>query len=341
MGHEVAVLLNANARGVTPEVVRSICRCHPEHDVFVSQTSDEAESITRHILSRGYGTVVTGGGDGTVHRFLNCSIGCVGERPPQDGLGRLPTLGVLKLGTGNAISAFVGADAYLADLDRIARAEPDARRPLSLIRADGQYCYFAGFGLDADILSDYRELKDTWIGRRLKYVASIVGLSLPRSLTVRRRPPRGRVVNLGSPAYRIGPGGEPTGRPVLRGETLYEGPIFIAGASTLPYYGYRFKLYPFADRRPGSMQLRVSSADALHTLAHLPAIWRGTYRSPKTHDFFCDAVRVELDRPMPFQVGGESEGARSEVTLALSRRLIDLVDLTRPTPISPWSHTVN
>lgn len=332
MDGELAVLLNRNARGVTPRVVSTIRERLPDQDLFVSGSEDEAEDITREIMARGYPTVVTGGGDGTLQTFLNDSFECVGAAPHDATPASYPSIGVLKLGTGNAIGAYVGAEHYLPDLERIKAGA--AHRPLTLIEADGQLCYFGGFGLDAAIINDLNEIKGRWVGRRLGYLASIPGLSLPRSLTTRRRLPEGRIVNLGREAFRIGEGGEPVGEPVGPGETLYEGRIWIAGVSTVPYYGYRFKLYPFADRWPGRMQLRVSDGGPIHTLAHLPAIWRGTYRSPRTRDFYCDRVAVELDRPAPFQLGGESGGAREAVELAVSRRSVDLLDLKAPAGVT-------
>ncbi len=328
MDHGLAVLLNRNARGVTPRVVSSIRDRHPGEDLFVSTSADEAVDVTREIMARGYSTVVTGGGDGTLQTFLNDSFGCLGSGRSEATPAGYPSIGVLKLGTGNAIGAYVGAEHYLPDLDRIKAGA--GHLPLSLIEADGKLCYFGGFGLDAAIINDLNELKGTWVGRRLGYLASIPGLSLPRSLTTRRHLPEGRIVNLGGPAHRIGAGGVRQGPPIAAGEVLYEGPIWIAGVSTVPYYGYRFKLYPFANRWPGAMQLRVSGAGPIHTLAHLPSIWRGTYRSPRTQDFFCDHVAVELERPAPFQLGGESGGSRASVELRVSRRSVDLLDLKAP-----------
>lgn len=327
MSGDVAVLLNAQARGVTPGVVDRIAQQLPRESVFVSSSLDEAQELTHEILARGFQTVVTGGGDGTLVSFLNHSFSYLeSSGEPRS----YPLIGVLKLGTGNGIGTYVGADDYIPDLRRMMFEGLRGRQRLSLIEVEGTYCYFSGFGLDAAILNDYHSIKDTWLGRRLKYALSVPALSVPKQLTLRRRFPVGRIVNEGSPAYLIGDEGQPVGRPIERGETIYHGPIQIAGISTTPYYGYEMKLYPFVERRPGRMQLRVAWASTFESLANLPALWDGTYRSKNIRDYWCDSVRISFGQEVPFQIGGDGAGTRSEAVFTLSRRTVDLIDLSRP-----------
>lgn len=313
---------------MTPKVVRSISRQLPPESVFVSSNLNEARELTREILSRGYDTVVTGGGDGTLMGFLNNSF----EYTDRVGDGEMPVIGVLKLGTGNGIGAYVGADAYLRDLQRMVGEGPKRRQRMSILEVEGRYCHFAGVGLDAAILNDYVGYRDTWLGKRLRYAASVPAVSIPRQLTVRRKYPIGRVINEGAPAYRIGADGQPVGRPIQRGETIYRGPVLIVGAATVPYYGYGFKLYPYAGRQPGRMQLRVSWASTFETLSRLPWIWRGTYRSPNIRDYYCEKIRMVFDQPIPFQIGGDGVGTRREITFTLSERSVELIDLARHRP---------
>jgi diacylglycerol kinase family enzyme len=276
-------------------------------------------------MSRGYGTVVTGGGDGTLMGFLNDSL----EYADRSGDGELPVIGVLKLGTGNGIGSYVGADTYLQDLRRMIVSRPTRRQRMSLIEVEGRYCHFTGVGLDAAIVNDYAAYKDTWIGKRLQYAATVPAVSIPRQLTIRRKYPVAHIVNEGPPAYLIGEDGRPVGRPIQRGETIYRGPVLIVGAATMPYYGYGFKLYPYAARRPNRMQLRISWASTFETLSRLPWIWRGTYRSRKIRDYYCEKVRLTFDQEIPFQIGGDGVGTRREVTFTLSERSVELIDLAR------------
>ena len=162
MTQDVAVLLNAQARGVTPSVVRTITAQLPPESVFVSSSLDEAEAATHEIMSKGYRTVLTGGGDGTLVNFLNHSIEYI-ERVGED--GDYPLIGILKLGTGNGIGSYVGAEGYLPDLHKIVRSGWANRQRLSLIKVEGRYCHFSGFGLDAAILNDYLDVKNLSLRR--------------------------------------------------------------------------------------------------------------------------------------------------------------------------------
>lgn len=326
MSLDVAVLLNARARGVTPQVVSSIARQLPAENIFISTSLEEAHELTQTILSKGFRTVVTGGGDGTLVNFLNHSM----EYLEKNGEENFPVIGVLKLGTGNGISAYLGAEAYHRDLQRLLGARRNGRQQMSLIEIEGAYSHFAGFGLDAAILNDYSEVKDTWLGKRLRYAASVPAVSLPKQLTIRRNYPVGHVINEGSPAYLIGDEGQPVGRAIQSGETIYRGPIQIAGVATMPYYGYGFKLYPYIGRSPGKMQLRLSWANTFETLSRLPWVWQGTYRSKTIRDYYCDKVRLVFDRETPFQIGGDGFGTRRDVTFTVSERTVDLIDFTRP-----------
>ncbi len=325
--NSVAVLLNARARGVTPRVVSSIEQHLPPESVFVSSTLDEAEEYTREIMSRGYHKVLTGGGDGTLMSFLNHSLSY------SDDEGEYPLIGVLKLGTGNGIGEYIGAESYLSDLRQMTGTTLSRRQRISLVEVDGTFCPFAGFGLDAAILNDYKGVKDTWAGQRFRYALSVPTLSIPKQMTFRRQYPLATVVNVGATAYRIGEDGQPTGQPIEAGETIYRGPAQLLSAGTTPYYGYGFKMFPYVERRPGKMQLRISKITTAETLAHLPAIWRGTHRSKNILDFWVESAHVVFDEDLPFQIGGDAAGNRRDVTFTLSEKTVDLIDLsTRNSP---------
>src|SRR5947209_17012639 len=106
----VAVLLNANARNVSESLKRELENFVPPEDLYYSRSFEDARSIARTVLDRGYRTVLTGGGDGTFVGYVNCLF----DEASQPGLGavrgalklaprpahalRLPRVGVLKLG---------------------------------------------------------------------------------------------------------------------------------------------------------------------------------------------------------------------------------------------------
>lgn len=306
----VAVLLNRRARGVNPRQIERIAGMHPAGDIFLSEDLDHCRAIARLLVQRGYDRVLLGGGDGTFTRCLTEL-----EREAHRQGASLPTLGVLRLGTGNALGMYLGANepserGLRADLSR-AHGLGGLVKPLQVLRVAGQLATFAGTGLDSQILQDYgatgRVLDGVGIGpyvsSPLRYALAVALRSLPRFLF--RRLPRVEVRNVGGPAFQIGPDGMPESTPLPAGTVLYRGPCTLAGAATIPCYGFNVRIFPYADRLQGKFHLRCTDASAMETLAHLPAVLRGEYRSPSIRDFLCDAVELRTDEPVPFQVGGD------------------------------------
>src|SRR5690348_7452692 len=118
---KVAVLLNANARSVSEGLKRELENFVPPQDLYYSRSFADARSIAATVLDRGYRTVLTGGGDGTFMGYVNCFFeaaqrpvatrrqGAFKLEPLPAHAVRLPRIGALKLGTGNAVADFSGA----------------------------------------------------------------------------------------------------------------------------------------------------------------------------------------------------------------------------------------
>ena len=54
-------------------------------------------------------------------------------------------------------------------------------------------------------------------------------------------------------------------------------------------------------------------------------LWRGA-RVPKMHDFFLTHGRMEFDREVPFQIGGDLQATRTSFEFHLASAGVDLVD---------------
>ncbi len=331
----IAVVVNGNAKNVNAEVISTLDRILAGGDLFVSRRLSETTEIARMIVSRGYSTVLTGGGDGT---FTVVVTEVVREARRQR--APLPRFGLLKLGTGNALAWVVGSSAtgsrdLSADVERL---QADAgSRPIRLVEVEGQIAPFCGFGVDATLLADYTRTRALLSQGRLRGIATgpaIYGLAvltrtLPNSLV--KPMPHVRVMNSGAEAFRLGTRGSRIGAGYRVGETIYEGPARIAALSTIPYYGFGFRAFPYANERPDRMHLRVSTLSAGPFLRNFKAIWKGEYASPEhIFDFLVEAVRIEVDPPTPFQIGGDHVGTRSRVQAALTAEPIRLVDFYAP-----------
>jgi diacylglycerol kinase family enzyme len=320
---------------VTSDVISTLDQILLGGDIFVSRRLEEGPELARTIVNRGYGTVLTGGGDGT---FVAVVSDVVREAQRQ---GKpIPRFGFLKLGTGNALAWVVGASGkarrnLAADIQRL--REDAGSRPVRFVEVEGLIAPFAGFGVDAVVLSDYevvkRRLLQTPLRRvaagPLSYAVSTMTRSLPSYFL--RAVPHCRIINDGEDAFRVGSRGSIVGPPIPKGETIYEGPARIAAVSTIPYFGFGFRAFPYAEERPDRMNLRVSVITPIPFVLNFRGIWRGEYENPNhITDYLVEAVTFEFDPPTPFQIGGDARGERKHVRAQLSPTTFRLVDFYAP-----------
>lgn len=329
----VAVVVNGNAKNVTDEVITNLDQILRGTDLYVSRSLDHAKQIAETLVLRGYGTVLTGGGDGTFTVMVS-EIVAAAER-----LGRpRPRFGFIKLGTGNALAHVVGVsgkDGLAADIHRL--KEEAGSRKIGLVEVDGTLTPFCGFGADAEMLQDYAKTKQRLAGTPLRrlgqglagYVLSGIGKTLPRQLL---RPMfHCRIVNCGGPVYRLGRGGAVEGKAMEYGEVVYEGPARLVAASTIPYLGFGLRFFPYAEEHPDKLSLRVTTMGAAEFGANIQAIWKGEYENPRRiFDFVGQDLLVTVDPAQPFQVGGDLQSERREARLRLSPKPIRLVDFYVP-----------
>ncbi len=337
--HKVAVLLNSNARKVTDKVVRSLSHVVPEGDLFLSRSELDARRIAQQVVDRKYHTVFLGGGDGTLMCFINEIMNQVISRR-QHHATRMPNFGVLKLGTGNSVASLVKAsstrgDGILDDVLRARSGEVPGYRSVDLLLVDGKRAPFAGLGVDGKVLNDYIAIKKTFAQGPFSglltgaggYFTSVALKTVPYYLT-HSSSVECEVINHGGPAYRMGADGTPVGEPIPTGGLIYKGPLMLAAAGTVPFYGFELKMFPFAGKRRGMMNLRLSTMGTGTILANLPSLWKGEYTNDGLHDFLVSDATIRFNRPMPFQIAGDAEGYREEVRFQVSPEAVDLVDFT-------------
>ena len=331
----IAVVINGNAKRVNDEVIDTLDQILSAGELFISRRVEEGRYIARTLVERGYGTVLLGGGDGTFTVMVSDIVREArrqGKAPPRFGL--------LRLGTGNALAWVIGASqvkrgGLQVDLDRL-RGDAGSR-PVRLVEVEEYLAPFCGFGIDALVLRDYNQVKSA-IARGplrrfapgvLSYVVSSTFRSLPAFLF--RPVPHVRVVNEGADAYRLGEKGGIVGRPIRKGEVIYEGRARIASVSTIPYYGFGCRCFPFAEERNDRMNLRISTIGSFTVVANFPAIWKGQYENLELiFDYLVEQVSIETDPDTEFQIGGDPVGKRRKVHVRLSPDPIRLVDFYAP-----------
>lgn len=314
----VAVILNKNAKRVGKRVRRQVEAVAPEGaDVFFTESLEQARFITRRVVDSGYSTVVTGGGDGTVANTMAQVVAHAEARKLP-----VPRFAVLKLGTGNAVADFLGARDFRDDLTDL----PNARfRPMHLVNVEGTRIPFAGFGWDAYILNNYHRMREAaerfFLSRALfktvgGYLVAGVGKSVPELVV--KRPSWGvRVVNTGGIGLEVDSLTGQVVRRIAPGAVAFEGRVRMACFGTTPFYGFRFNIMPFADRRPGMMHLRLVDMNPISAVRRLPAAWQGRLDHPGVTDLQLTAGRLEFDGPAPFQIAGDAAGERTTLDIAV------------------------
>ncbi|GMU58510.1 MAG: hypothetical protein IT380_08635 [Myxococcales bacterium] len=335
--HRVAVLLNANARKVTTKVVRALSHVVPEGDLFLSRSELDARRIAQAVVDGGYHTVFLGGGDGTVTCFVNEILNQVALRR-QHHPTPTPRFGVLKLGTGNSVAALVHAsgtrgDGIVDDVLRARAGEVPGYRTVDLLLVDGKRAPFAGLGMDGKLLNDYLWVKKALAQGPLSrlmsgaggYFTSVALKTVPYYL-MNSASVECEIVNGRGNTYRMGPDGKPVGDAVKPGEVIYAGPLKMAAAGTVPYYGFELKMFPFAGKRRGMMNLRVATVPATAILANLGRMWRGDWFPDGIKDFLTQEATIRFSRPMPLQIAGDAEGYREELHLEVAPEPIEVVD---------------
>ena len=317
VGVRAVAIVNGNARRVQGAVRAGLERALPGGVRFTGSL-DEARAAVHDEVRRGRDLIVLGGGDGTVVMGLALvAEACRGAGRPE------PAVGVLRLGSGNAIADALGAGGDAAgDLARLARGDGEWRR-LPLVEVLGVRAPFVGLGVDAQLLEDHhavgRVIDRVPVARRLggvaRYALSVAVRSLPRFARGAR--PHAVVTNLGAPAIEMARGG-PTGRQVPAGGVIWRGACTLIAGATIPFFGFGLKMFAFAGVRRDRFQLRCGDAGLLEILRRTPAAFRGDYFSDHVHDFLCERVAVELDEESPIEAGGELLARRRRVEIGLA-----------------------
>ncbi len=326
----VAILVNVHSRHGSEAIGARIRTILPDARVAVTHSLDDARAWVRDDLRAHHPQLVlSGGGDGTAVALLN--------EIRDQGL-HVPAFGLLPLGTGNGwarATGAVGTRAALRGLTTLRHFGPPPLRRFNLVETEGRLTPFAGTGWDAEILSDYKRSSAdapaliNRLGATGGYLRSLFTRTIPRHLGRYTRPIV-RVVNLGAPALKVDAQGRAV--PVPGGGTgavLYEGPLSVGGAATTEELGLGFRAFPFAHLVPGHMCVRIYAASTFSATIRMPSLWRGVHPLPDDHHFFVTRCRFEFDRPVPFEIGGDVAGDRTEVEMALAANPVPLVDWRR------------
>ena len=331
MGTALAALLNGRARKVTPAVVRALRHALPDSTILVSEDLDQARRHVRELIKQHPDVILSGGGDGAAVRLLNLW---------REGGGReLPIVGILRLGTGNAWAHGVGAPEFFSHVPRLARMNGETLpvQEVTLLEVENHLCHFAGVGWDARILNDYQRNLDkrssqlvgsrlaSWLHKGARgYLYSLARITVPEEWMRLHKEGQAQVVleNLAAEAFGV-VDGKPV--PLPGGTPLHQGPISAGAASSVREWGYGLRAFPHAGLKPGFINVRIYQGQVLDALWNAARIWRGL-DVEGMYEWFVTEVRMRFSRPMPFQIGGDPMGERTEIVLRAARERVRVVD---------------
>ena len=323
MKSAVAALLNGRARKVTPAVVRALRSALPGSTVLVSGDLAEARRHVRELIRQRPDVVLSGGGDGAAMRLLNFWR--------EEGGEGLPTMGILRLGTGNGWARALGAPEFFPHVRQLRGLQvPLPVQEFTLVEVDKHLCHFAGVGWDATIVNDYQRNLErhggrSWLRKGVRgYLPSVALTTVPEEWSRLRRLVQARVVveNLGPQIFGLEGG---VVRELPGAVQLYAGQVSVGAAATVPEWGYGFRAFPHALLKPGFINVRVYDRPVIDAVRSVVKLWRG--RQPEgMHDWFATEVRMRFSRPMPFQIGGDGMGDREEIVLRAARETVRVVD---------------
>ena len=322
-------IVNGSARRVRGRLRTKLERVSPGNVRF-TRSLDEAREVVRAEVRRGLDLVVLGGGDGTVVMGLALiAEACRGMGKPE------PAIGILRLGSGNAIADTVGAtDEPVDDLARLIAGEGSWTK-VPMLDVLGVRAPFVGMGVDAQLLEDQEAVgrivdrvpgARRFVGGTTRYALSVATRSIPRFATAKR--PTAIVTNVGSPALEMARGG-PTGRSMPSGTVIWNGAVTLVAGATIPYFGFGLKMFAFAGAQSGRFHLRCGDVGLFEILRNTPAAFRGEYFSDNVRDFLCDRVSIELDDETAVEAGGELLGKRRRIELSIGAP-VTLVALAKP-----------
>ncbi len=321
--NKIAVVLNENASRVNNQVLRGLSSIIGKENLYYTRALEEVEGAVEDILKRGFDLVFCGGGDGTIVGVVTAVVDVAKNITDNGGNVSLPTIGILKMGTGNAWAWATGVHNGLKQIEEIKNGREYSKASFDLLKVRGRLCPFAGMGIDAQVLNDYYDLMENLSRSSLRrffvglngYVYSSIMKSIPavRSMTRGGKVPEVEVKFTGDKTFKLNRKGHFEALEEVMDDEVFRGRANIVACGTIPYFGYAFRAFPLAEAMSGTMHLRIANVRPAEALRNISRLWRGTYNGPEFTDFLTDAANIRFDREMPLEVGGDPHGYTSEV----------------------------
>jgi len=327
-----AFVINAHAKKVDEYLIKKLIKIIPSTDLFYSKNIKNSEHYFRFILKKGYGKIISGGGDGT---FVN-AINIIRKIAREEGVKRIPAIGILSLGTGNALAKELSSRAPLKDLKHFINHKKIYLKEFKMIECNnGIITPFAGIGYDAEVLQDYlhlkKKLKKTFLSKIISsicgYIISFITITLPRYIKNRKKIVTVKVITKAK-AYKIIRTKSDYKEIIFNSnQIIYNGNISLLSIGSIKYFGYGLKMFPLANYKKKFLHLRIVSCNPLFFLANINKIWNGTFYNKHIHEFLITNVEVINSTILPYQIGGDFMNYKKKVSFRVARWVIPMINI--------------
>jgi len=325
----IAIILNNNARNVNQNIKEQVEELIPRNNIFYTNSLEEADATIAKILNANYTHIFTGGGDGTLVYFVNKMKEIKKKAKIKT---KLPAIGILRLGTGNAVAIYTNSGKKIADdLETVLKGGTYKTDTIDFVKIDDKYFTFGGFGADALVLNDYDMMKK--IPNKLLrypfaglkgYFLSALTITLPKVI-LRNKDNYVKIYANNDNAYTVSMVEGFRDMKIKKGDLIYEGPFTSVAIGTTPFYGYGLKALPFANKKKGYFQIRILKIRPMLLAYKVIKAWNGLYTGDDIIDFVVQDVRLEFKKATPLQIAGEAAGYKKEVQVSLSKEKIDFI----------------
>jgi len=276
---------NGSTREVWPQIAAEMKQRGLEFETHLTTAAGNATAAVRDALKNGKTTIVSVGGDGTANEVVNGFF--EGETP----INPDARLGIISRGTGCDLIKTLGIPKdYEGALDVIARNR-EKKIDLALV--------------------EYTQ-EDGCLGQR--WFANIIDAGLGGVVCKRvnsvSKSAGGLLSFLSGTLCTVLSYKNHHIQVEADGETIYDGPVILAGVANGKYFGGGMLLAPIARIDDGKLDLiLVRGMRKLPLLFNLSRIYRGTHLThPKISTHLVSEVRLNGEKPVDIEMDGETPG---------------------------------
>ncbi len=343
-----ALVLNGHAKSVKSKVFDKYLDLYSNQiSIFTPKDLVEAREVSQQLVEEKYKLLISGGGDGTLYKmwnFINDYIEVRGDNEQH------PLYAAKQHGTGNAIARQTGANKDPSQLESLLNLEEVPIKQIPLIQASvnkrdreakKSYFSFMGVGWDALILNKFNSLKKKTGGKIPGAIAYTLA-SIPSFFSVLfGHKTEIQVFPTTENVYKVNEQGIAEVANITPGQDFVsDTPINVAGVGTLPYLGFGFKAFPYANlaEEKNLMQLTIISGPPRKTGGHLLLpwntykIWTGNLHNSSINYFLAEEIKMEYigeREGTEGEIAGDALGKITSMTCSISNKMMNMVDFSK------------